>query len=51
MEQYRQMYVKRELRRRRAERKRQIRAKVAEVAASIGLVVVSEAFFFALILM
>lgn len=51
MEQYRQMYVKRELRRRRIEKRYRVISKVKEVLASIALIIGVEVFMFALILM
>lgn len=51
MKQTRQTYVKRELRRRRNERKQRIIQKVTDVVSAIALVVVSETVFFALMLM
>ena len=51
MEQYRQMYVKRELRRRRIEKRYRVISKVKEVLASIALIIGAEVFMFALILM
>ena len=51
MEQYRQMYVKRELRRRRIEKRNRVISKVKEGLASIALVIGAEVFMFALILM
>lgn len=51
MEQYRQMYVKRELRRRRIEKRYRTIAKVKEFFASVALIIGAEVFMFALILM
>ncbi len=44
-------YVERELRRRRAEKKRMVIEKVTNVLASLALVVCTEVFMFALVLM
>ena len=51
MEQYRQMYVKRELRRRRIEKRNRVIAKVKEGLAAIALIAVFEVFMFALMFM
>lgn len=51
MEQSRQMYVKRELRRRRIEKRNRVISKVKEGLASIVLIIGAEVFMFALILM
>lgn len=51
MEQSRQMYVKRELRRRRIEKRNRVISKVKEGLASIALIIGAEVFMFALILM
>ena len=51
MEQYRQMYVKRELRRRRIEKRNRVISKVKEGFASIALIIGAEVFMLALILM
>lgn len=50
MEQSRQMYVKRELRRRRIEKRNRVISKVKEGLAAIALVAGFEVFMFALIL-
>ena len=44
-------YVERELRRRRAEKKRRIIEKVTNALASLALIVCTEVFLFALVLM
>ena len=51
MEQYRQMYVKRELRRRRIEKRNRVISKVKEGLAGAALIIGAEVFMFALILM
>lgn len=51
MEQSRQMYVKRELRRRRIEKRNRVITQVKEGLAAIALIVGAEVFMFALILM
>ena len=51
MEQYRQMYVKRELRRRRIEKRNRVIANVKEGLAAIALIAVFEVFMFALMFM
>lgn len=51
MEQYRQMYVKRELRRRRIEKRNRTIAKVKDFFASVALIIGAEVFMFALVLM
>ena len=45
MEQYRQMYVKRELRRRRIEKRNRVISKVKEGLASIALIIGAEVFY------
>ncbi len=51
MEQSRQMYVKRELRRRRIEKRYRVITKVKEFLAGAALVIGAEVFMFALVLM
>ena len=51
MEQSRQMYVKRELRRRRIEKRNRVITQVKEGLAAIALIVGAEVFMFALVLM
>ena len=51
MEQSRQMYVKRELRRRRIERRYRVITKVKECLAGAALIIGVEVFMFALVLM
>lgn len=50
MEQSRQMYIKRELRRRRIEKRQMVIERIKFVVSAIALVLVTEAFMFSLLI-